>query len=332
MSFRVCMIGCGGHSRKVHGPSLRKYAHLHDDTELVACCDLDDEKAARYQEEFGFQKRYNDLEQMLAAEKPDAVCVVMHVDYTCKVACQVMELGYPVLLEKPPGMTADEVDSLIATAERTGVPNMVAFNRRHTPTICALRERLDAFGAPGDIQHLRYDFTRYRRRDPDFSTTAIHGIDAVRYLMASDYKTIDFTYRPFPEHGENVANILMMCTMESGATAHLEFCPIAGLIIERATVQAWDNTWYLKIPMWNGIDAPGSLLHIREREVAEELDGATINDGDEMFEMCGFYGENAAFIDALKAGRKPSPSLAESRQSVEVMQALRERATRYEKV
>jgi hypothetical protein len=38
----------------------------------------------------------------------------------------------------------------------------------------------------------------------------------------------------------------------------------------------------------------------------------------------GFYGEYVAFLDALRAGRPPSPSLKEARASVAVAQCIRE--------
>ena len=40
--------------------------------------------------------------------------------------------------------------------------------------------------------------TRVERRDPDFSTTAIHGLDAVRYLAGADYAEARFRYRELP--------------------------------------------------------------------------------------------------------------------------------------
>ena len=43
--------------------------------------------------------------------------------------------------------------------------------------------------------------TRVDRRDPDFSVTAIHGIDAVRFLARSDYAHVRFRYQEHPTSG-----------------------------------------------------------------------------------------------------------------------------------
>ena len=52
-------------------------------------------------------------------------------------------------------------------------------------------------------------------------------------------------------------------------------------------------------------------------------------DSRQPFVLGGFYGEYAAFLDALRAGRAASPSLKEARQSVAVAECVRERRSEY---
>src|SRR5262249_38673574 len=158
----------------------------------------------------------------------------------------------PLLVEKPPGRTGEEVDRLIAAAERgrpgRPVPHQVALNRRYVPLVAELRRRLLAGSAR--VQHVHYEMTRVDRRDPDFSITAIHGIDAVRYLAGSDYAHVRFRYHEMPEFGEGVANIFMDAVLTTGTTAHLAFCPVAGVSVERAVVHVSRETFFLHVPMW----------------------------------------------------------------------------------
>ena len=247
---------------------------------------------------------------------------------TVAVGSLVLERGIPLLLEKPPGETVAEVDRLIAAAERGGrtVPHQVAFNRRFAPLVRELRRRIEE---AGPLQHLHYEMTRVERRDPDFSTTAIHGLDAVRYLAGGDYAEARFRYRELPELGPGVANILVDAVMTSGATAHLAFCPVAGVLVERAAAHAHGHTLFLHVPMWNGVDSPGRLWHFAGGKLAADLGGDRVGDGTALFELGGFYRETVAFLDALAAGRTPSPSLRESRQSVEIAEHIRERREEY---
>jgi hypothetical protein len=113
--------------------------------------------------------------------------------------------------------------------------------------------------------------------------------------------------------------------LTSGATAHLAFCPTAGAVVERATVHAGAHTFFLRIPMWGPLDAPGHLQHVDRGQVVADLAGDLLGQGTEACVLGGFYGEYEAFLGDLAAGRTPSPSLRESRQSVEIAECLRRR-------
>lgn len=326
MSFRICTIGCGGIATGRHGPSYARYAAQRPDTELVACCDLNEERAVAFRERFGFARHYTDLDEMLAAERPDAVCLVSPVDLTCELASHILSLGYPLMMEKPPGRTIEETDRLIAAAG--DLPNQVAFNRRHAPVFTRMVGLLAGAFEPSAVQHIRYEVDRVNRRDPDFSTTAIHGIDAVRFLARSDYAHIRFRYHEMPEIGPGVCNILLDAVMESGRTAHLSFCPVAGRVVERATVHARDHTFLAH--MAEGRDGTGSLLHLERDEVRQELSGYDVAGSEEGFVLEGFCGENASFFDDVRAGRKPVDDLRSARQSVEVAEHIRGRKDEYQ--
>jgi hypothetical protein len=117
--------------------------------------------------------------------------------------------------------------------------------------------------------------------------------------------------------------------MTTGATAHLAFCPVAGVLVERAAAHAHGHTLFLHVPMWSGVDAPGRLWHFVGGKLAADLGGDRLGDGTALFELGGFYRETISFLDAVAAGREPSPGLRETRQSVEIAQRIRERRLEY---
>src|SRR5438093_472741 len=324
---KLATIGCGEHATGSHGPALAFYAARHPATELLACCDLDPGKAERYRARFGFARAYTDLRRMLDTERPDAVSLVAPVERTCELACLILGWGFPLLMEKPPGRTIAEVDRMIAAAG--GVAHQVAFNRRFAPLLRELKREVDAHVALAELQHVHYEMTRVGRREPDFSTTAIHGVDAVRYLAGSDYAEIHFRYQALPAAGPGVANVLLDAMMASGASAQLAFCPTAGGVVERAVVHGRDATVHAYVPMRDAFDAPGRLQHLEKGELKRDAKGSELADSPEPFVHGGFYGEYVAFLDALGAGRPPSPGLREARQSVAVAECIRERKGEY---
>jgi predicted dehydrogenase len=326
--MKLCQVGCGEHARVAHGPSQARCARERADLVLAACCDVDASRAEAFRRDFGYARAFTDVVTMLETERPDAVVVVVPVERTVDLASLVLERGLPLLLEKPPGETVADADRLIAVAERHGrmVPHQVAFNRRFAPLVRELRRRIEE---AGPLQHLHYEMARVERRDPDFSTTAIHGLDAVRYLAGADYAQARFRYRELPDLGPGVANILVDAVMTTGATAHLAFCPVAGVMVERAAAHAHAHSLFLHVPMWGGVDSPGRLWHYAGGRLAAELSGEQVGDGTALFELGGFYGETVAFLDAVTEGRTPSPTLRESRQSVAIAQHIRERRTSF---
>jgi myo-inositol 2-dehydrogenase / D-chiro-inositol 1-dehydrogenase len=326
--MKFCLIGCGEHAVSSHGPALALYAASHSGFELAACCDVDASRAQAFSRRFGFGRPYDDMGAMLDAERPDAAGLVVPVHLTCELASRVLSRGIPLLLEKPPGETAGDVDCLDAAARAAGrhgrpVPHQVAFNRRYVPVLAALRERVDRLPPGAGLQHVRYEMVRVDRRDPDFSTTAIHAIDAVRFICGSDFEEVRFRYQRLPDIGQGVANIFMDAVMRSGVTAHLSFCPMAGVVVERAEAHARDHTIFVEVPMWNGYDSPGRLVHLHRAAVVDEIRGGPTDDAAPVV-LGGFYGEYEAFFDALAAGRPPAPSLEATRQSVQVAQAMRQ--------
>jgi hypothetical protein len=126
-----------------------------------------------------------------------------------------------------------------------------------------------------------------------------------------------------------VADIFVDAVITCGATAQLAFCPVAGALVVRATVHARGHSLYTHVPMWGGPDSPGRLWHHADGALAADLTGDRLGDGVALHELGGFYAETVAFLDALVGGRMPSPSLRESRQSVEVAQNIRERRPEY---
>jgi predicted dehydrogenase len=324
MPFRIAVVGCGNISFSHHGPAYQKYAADHTDTELRACCDLDPERSRKFAEAFGFSNSYSDWQVMLKREHPDAVCLNVPPAQTADLACQILRLGYPLHLEKPPGLNQNEINAMIQAAEESNVPNQVAFNRRFMPLLTRLRE-LVAAAAPRSLYTIRCEFCRQNRQDPDFSTTAVHAIDAVRFLAGSDYKQVDFIYQDIPDAGLSVANIFLQARFASGLVAHLSFLPLSGLVAERYEIHLRDHAFYLSTPIWTSYDFPGSLTQIHQGKEITKVTGPELSFSQDDFLLSGFYQEDASFFDDIRTGKRPQHDIVSGRQAVIISQAIRER-------
>ena len=327
--FKICVIGCGYIAMDFHGPGIKQYIDNSPKAISWACCDIDINKAREFANKFNIEAYYGDYREMLQKEQPDAVCIITTYNVIPAIAVDIMNMGIPVIMEKPPGTTRDEVMSIIKAAGESKMPNQVAFNRRFAPVVSELKKMLTNLPAGVDIHNIRCVFQRVGRKDEDFSTTAIHGIDAVRYLAGSDYKHVRFRYQEMPHVNKGAANIYLDCLMESGATAQLSFSPLSGKVVEEYHVTCNDNDFTLKMPVWGSPEYPGGLWHYAKNDCVRFIDGEDPSFGAEMYEKFGFYAENAIFFDAVQAGEMLENDIRTALQSVEIAACIHNRKAEY---
>src|SRR3712207_6812509 len=95
--YRAAVIGVGGMGA-CHLSSLRAMPEV----ELVAACDLDEERLARRAEEFGVPGRYRDYREMFERERPHLVGIATQVRHHREPVLAAAAARVPgVLCEKP---------------------------------------------------------------------------------------------------------------------------------------------------------------------------------------------------------------------------------------
>ena len=324
--LKICVIGCGSMAKSGHGPAFRKYAAEYGDTLLAGCCDIKPEAAREFAATFGFARAYTDYRIMLDEIKPDVVSLLSPVDLTSELAVSILRLGYPLILEKPPGRNREEVIAIARAATSAGVSVRTAFNRRYTPLVEKLMELI----GNERILNITYQMYRRGRRDADFSTTSIHAIDAVRFIAGSPYKHLDLTFQELPEAGKDVANIYLNGQTESGTVVQLSLVPMGGTVCERISVNTDAATYFVELPFWKNHDSPGSLVRIVGAEATHHISGDTLVFGTEMFEESGFYEENRSFFEHLRAGGVLINDTLDGVQAVEIADCIRRRIPHYD--
>lgn len=323
MPFRIVLVGCGNIAREVHGDALAAYVAGRPGTELAACCDRDPDRAAAFARDFAFARSYSDLDAMLDAEAPQAVLLMAPESVGAALACRIARRGFPLLMEKPPGVEPDQLAAIAAAAEAGGTVAQVAFNRRSMPIVQRLARELEGVA----IDHLACEFVRWNRADADFSLTAIHGVDTVTTLARSPWREIELRYAPHAGRGDGVASFHLWGRFASGATASLAFCPLAGAAVERLSVHAGDASWYARLAV-RGPDFPGGLEHHRAGGLAWRVAGDELPNGGSHHGCGGFLDEDARFLDDLRAGRPPAADVRTAAQAVAICAAIRRREAR----
>ena len=319
MSFSICMIGCGSFAQLCHGPAQRKYAGSHPDVRLAACCDVDENRAREYAKAFGFARHATDIPAMLATEKPDAVILAVPPVMTCDVASLVLERGFPLLMEKPPGISPAELGRLIAAAEKGGARAQVAFNRRYMPVMRRARAILDAGIRPESVGRIDYEMIRFDRWDPDFSTTAVHAVDAALFLARSPFLAAEIRLQTQQGGNREAVNIAVEAECAAGTQVRVNIQPVAGFNADTAKIHAVGQSLVIKIPVSPQSTANGTLEHW----CGDKLITTFSDHACDAVEKLGVFGETEAFLNAVRSGSSMTPGLQDCHQQVALMEALR---------
>lgn len=322
--MKVCVLGCGDIARAAHGPALMR---LRDEglCQLAGCCARRIERAESYKNLFGFEHAYSDYSKMLNDLDPDVALILLPVKMIAEISVDVLEKGVPIITEKPPGTSVEETDMIASTAERTGLFNAVTFNRRFMPLVQMLKQNLEN----KRIDAVSLELCRWKRTGEDFTTTAIHGIDCLSFLVGAPYEEMRCRYQE--NDSRSNVNYLVSGSFKNGVLFDARFMPDAGAVTERISVFAEGYQYYLKLPVWsgteytNGFDFPGSLQCVYNQKTEYEISGDKLSGCLDGFVLNGFYTENKVLISALRDGKDSPHPVSSGRQAVEISALLRNR-------
>ena len=199
--IRVGSVGVGEIWDGVHRPGIAKSPDL----ELVAICDIDEEKLQAVGEKYGIPPEYRfvDYHDLINCPLVDAVDICTSNDAHFKVAMAAVEAGKPFDLEKPITLNAQEADILAAAVQEKGVKNMVCFSYRFKAAARYARDLIQR-GMLGTIYHV--DMQYYQAWGLPFCQTPLvwrfqkdltgsgalgdlgsHALDLVRFVTGQEY-------------------------------------------------------------------------------------------------------------------------------------------------
>lgn len=201
-NFGIGVVGCGGIANGAHLPPLSKAHGAH----IAALCDINPQALRDTAQKYGIDAAhcFADYRDLIACPDVDAVEVCTPNLQHCPIASAALRAGKPVNVEKPVGMSADEVHALNALAAEVGLPGMVCFSYRFMPAVRYAKELIDA-GRIGRIVSIYAQYLKSsaympgRRLDWRFDASiagcgvsgdlGAHVVDMIRFL-AGDFDTL----------------------------------------------------------------------------------------------------------------------------------------------
>lgn len=303
---KLVVIGAGGHSRVFHLPALAHYRKLHPGRILLAgIADQDLGRASQAAADFNIDRIYEDFNEMLRCETPDACLAITPVALNAAVAKQVMDRGIPLLMEKPLAATLEEARELAQLTVRTNAPVMVSMNRRFAP---ALQQALAWIGTR-PIDYVRAAMLRHNRREAAFlRETAVHLIDLIHSVAGNVSAS-----RVHVAEREGIRSFHLDLDFSGETCGHVDILPCAGAHAE--TLELFGAGFRVEI-RFSEHDTGWRAWENGKLAQAVPTDSAT-----PAFVASGTYRETEVFLAALDSDRRFCPAPVDVLPSMELCYA-----------
>lgn len=216
--IRLAVAGVGAFGRE----HLARLAAM-PEVEIAGVADVKLADARQAAEQFGAKQTHAGVAELLAGSRPDGLIIATSGKTHVPVALLALELGIPVLVEKPVGLNAAEAGKLVAAEAASAGFVMPGHILRFSDHHRMLRDiaRSPEVGPILAFTSRRHrddtHVTRYADVDPVLMTM-VHDIDLALWMTGASVAEVYALRRPV---GARRSGTVMLATGKQGATWQL---------------------------------------------------------------------------------------------------------------
>jgi len=231
-SIKVAVLGAGNFSNNQHLPNLTSI----DGVEIVAICDLDEQKAKDTAGRFDIPRVYTDGHDMLDKESIDAMWSIVPAFARTDIEAAAASKGIHLFSEKPQAIEMSLARRIDDAVREAGVLSTVCFRERYRPIFQEARRLLEG----KEVTHIRFqsirDIPDVRSRDTwhgvfekgasSFFDWGPHAIDYARFVSGLDVATAQGYLKHDPERHRSPTSASFNFLMSNGGTMTLAFISV----------------------------------------------------------------------------------------------------------
>ena len=214
----VAVIGVGFWGKN----HVRVYSELAE-TELVAVCDVDMERARIIAEQYEVEA-YNDSRKLLKRKDVEAVSICTWTTTHALEATRAIKAEKHLLVEKPIASTIREAKKIVSFAKQKKKHLMVGFIERFNPSVQRAKDILKKGGIGELVSATAKRVSQWPERIGDVGVVkdyAIHEIDIMRKIFEEDPTTVyarvgNLKHKKYEDYSQ------IMLTFTHGKTAFIE--------------------------------------------------------------------------------------------------------------
>ncbi len=137
--MKVCIIGCGAVSRRMHIPVFQSLPGV----EVVSVVDNNEELARSVGREFSISKYYTDYEKAVCSDDIDLVSICTPSFTHSEMIIFAAKMGKNILVEKPLTINLEEGKRALEAVKSNNVQLCVVFNYRSVPAAQMIHAELE---------------------------------------------------------------------------------------------------------------------------------------------------------------------------------------------
>jgi predicted dehydrogenase len=278
-TVRVGLVGTSWWADAMYLPALAD----HPLGQVVAVCGRDLDRARAVAETWSIPNAYNDWNAMLDSGEVDAVIVAAPNETHYEISMAALERGFPVLCEKPLGMTVAEAHEMADSARQRDAITLVPFTYRFMPTNQFVKG-LIADGYVGRPYHLSMRYFAGYARDSAYAwrfdeakagsgilgDLGSHWLDMARWFLGevsavSAHSDCFVDRDPRPD-GSSYTQLedsaVILARFQSGASATLEVRAVC-----------WEGTPFGQIHELDLHGSEGTLHALNDWDTVQEVRG-----------------------------------------------------------
>src|SRR5690349_10518329 len=303
MSFRTAVIGVGSLGRqhaRIHATLASEGA-----AQFIAVCDLNEETARTIADErkVEWTKDWHEL-----IGRIDAVSLAVPTEAHCEIACELLEAGVHVLVEKPISRTLDEADRMIRAAEKGSALLQVGHLERFNPAMVALRPHVRK---PVYFEIHRVGQFTARSLDIDVVLDLmIHDLDIVQWLVGEEVEVTNI----------HAVGIAILTNKVDAANARLEFSSgaVANITASRVGTEKIRKMRFFQPRDYVAVDYTtkrASVSSLAPSTANGAWPGVHIRQLD-VIDIEPLRAEIVSFLEAVQNGKPPAVSGSEGRNAL----------------
>ncbi|MCD6291085.1 MAG: Gfo/Idh/MocA family oxidoreductase [Anaerolineae bacterium] len=181
--IRVALVGCG-----YWGPNLARNLHQIPETELTACCDVNEQTLEKMGRLYPNTHLTTDFASICRDQAIDAVVIATPPRTHHALAKAALESGKHVLVEKPLTLNSRDAEDLIGLAEAQNRVLMVGHVFQYNPAVRYIKQIIEE-GKLGELYYLYSTRVNLGRVQSDINalwSIAPHDISILLYLLETE--------------------------------------------------------------------------------------------------------------------------------------------------